>query len=85
MVMAERIYSIPLNEVKHKSPSTKRAAKAMRHIRQFIARHMKNENVRIGDGLNKKVWERGMENIPSKVKVRARAEEDGSVSVELAE
>lgn len=81
----ESIYTISLGKVKHRAPGSKRAAKAARHVRRFIAKHMKSENVKIGPSLNRKLWERGIRKLPPKVRVRARTEEDGSVLVELAD
>ncbi|GBE54226.1 MAG TPA: 50S ribosomal protein L31e [Euryarchaeota archaeon] len=81
----ERIYTIPLRDVKENVPSSKRAAKAIRYIKKFVAKHMKNENVKLSESVNEKVWERGIKKIPSKVRVRVKTQEDGSVSVEMAE
>ena len=76
----ERIYTIPLRDVK-RVPRTKRSPKAMRYIREFIQKHMKVEDVVIATEVNEKIWERGREKIPSKIKVKA-VEEDGTVEVE---
>ncbi len=81
----ERIYTIPLREVKEKAPLSKRVAKAIRYIKRFIAKHMKNENVKLSESLNEKIWERGITKVPSKIRVRAKPQEDGSIAVELAE
>ncbi|MCI5867866.1 MAG: 50S ribosomal protein L31e [Methanosphaera sp.] len=79
----ERIYTIPLRDVK-RVPRTKRSPKAMRYIREFIQKHMKVEDVVIATEVNEKIWERGREKIPSKIKVKA-VEEDGTVEVLLAD
>ena len=54
----------------------------MRYIREFIQKHMKTEDVIIDQAVNEKIWERGIEKIPSKIKVKA-VEEDGTVEVTL--
>ena len=79
----ERIYTIPLRDVK-KVPRTKRSPRAMRYIREFIQKHMKAEDVIIDTAVNEKIWERGIEKIPSKIKVKA-VEEDGPVEVTLVD
>jgi len=56
----------------------------MRYIREFIEKHMKTDDVIIDQSVNEKIWERGREKIPSKIKVRA-VEEDGTVEVTLVE
>lgn len=78
----ERIYTIPLKEVKS-GPRTKRAAKAIRYIRAFLQKHMKSEDIIIDSELNEKVWERGIEKIPQKIRVKAEKQEDGTVVASL--
>lgn len=80
----ERIYVVPMYKAK-KVPSTKRAANAVRQLRKFIAKHMKSEKVRLDGALNERLWQRGMAEIPERVKVKASKGEDGSVLVALAE
>ena len=79
----ERIYTIPLRDVK-RVPRTKRSPKAMRYIREFIEKHMKAEDVIIDQSVNEKIWERGIEKIPTKIKVKA-VKEDETVEVTLVE
>lgn len=81
----ERVYTIPLRDVK-KAPRTIRAAKAMRYIRSFLQKHMKSDDIIIDASINEKVWERGIQKIPSKIKVKAvKDEDDGSVEATLEE
>jgi large subunit ribosomal protein L31e len=80
----ERIYTIPLRYVR-KAPRTKRAPKAVRYIRAFIEKHMKSSEVKFDSSLNERLWEKGIENIPAKIKVKAAKQEDGSVLLTLAE
>ena len=84
MENGERVYIIPLIEVK-KTPRRKRAAKAMRYIRRFLERHTKNENIIISNELNEEIWKNGIENIPSKVKVKVSVQEDGSLLATLGD
>jgi large subunit ribosomal protein L31e len=79
----ERIYTIPLRDVK-KAPRTKRAQKAIIYIRSFLEKHMKSEDIVIDRELNEKIWERGIQKIPSKIRVKAEKQEDGSVVASLA-
>ncbi|MBU2560091.1 60S ribosomal protein L31 [archaeon] len=76
----ERVFVIPLREVK-KTPRSKRVQKAVKFIRGYISKHMKTEDVKLSDALNKKIWEQGMRNIPSKIEVKASVGEDGGVLV----
>ncbi len=81
-IVEERIYTIPLREVYDAPPYT-RAPKAARLVRAFIMRHMKPEEVFIGDDVNEKVWSRGIRNPPRRVRVKASKNKDGVVKVSL--
>lgn len=82
----ERIITIPLRATKM-APRTKRAKRAVKEIRDNIVRHMKvdPEKVWIDTALNEKIWERGMQNPPGRITVKAVRFEDGLVEVSLAE
>ncbi|WP_457619830.1 50S ribosomal protein L31e [Methanopyrus sp.] len=83
-VVDERVYTVPLRDAR-KAPLKKRAPRAVKALRQFIERHMKAEEVRIGNDVNEKIWERGIKKPPSKIRVRAVKYADGTVEVRLAE
>ena len=80
----ERVYIIPLRDVK-RVPRTIRSPKAVRIVREFLQRHMKSDDIKIDSSVNEKIWERGIQKVPPKIKVKATKEEDGSVSVTLVE
>ena len=80
----ERVYIIPLRDAK-KAPLTKRSPRATRFVREFIQKHMKSDDVQIDASVNEKIWERGIQKIPPKIKVKATKEDDGSVLVTLAQ
>lgn len=83
----EREYTVPLRASKHLPPKTERAKHAVLTIRRFMARHMKGDlkDIWIDPRLNEYLWERSIENVPSKVRVKAIRFEDGLVEVDLAE
>ncbi|WOF15762.1 50S ribosomal protein L31e [Methanoplanus sp. FWC-SCC4] len=83
-ILKEQIYIIPLRDVK-KAPRWKRSPKAIKEIRAFLAKHMKSEDIKLDSSINEKIWERGSEKPPRKVRVRAMKFEDGQVQAELAE
>ncbi|MBP2132862.1 large subunit ribosomal protein L31e [Methanomicrobium sp. W14] len=83
-ILKEQIYIIPLRDVK-KAPRWKRSPKAMKEIRAFLSKHMKSDDIKIDSSINEKVWERGSEKPPRKIRVRAMKFEDGQVQAELAE
>jgi large subunit ribosomal protein L31e len=73
--MEEKIFTIPLRKV-FRAPRTKRAEKAIRLIREFLQRHMKCENVKLGKSINESVWARGIQKPPRKIRVHAKKEGD---------
>ncbi|HLE75292.1 MAG TPA: 50S ribosomal protein L31e [Candidatus Bathyarchaeia archaeon] len=95
-IVEERIYTIPLGKAWVRPPN-KRAPRAMHMIRAFVNRHMKltmrveEEEERelpklvISKEVNEKVWGRGIEKPPRKIRVRAAKDKDGNVTVHLAE
>ncbi|MEM1589076.1 MAG: 50S ribosomal protein L31e [Candidatus Bathyarchaeia archaeon] len=95
-IVEERFYTIPLGKA-WIAPPNKRAPKAVRIIRDFIRRHMKlkaisgegeeetEPRVIISNEVNEKIWNRGIEKPPRKIRVRAAKDKDGNVTVYLAE
>uniref|UniRef100_A0A7C2NT45 Large ribosomal subunit protein eL31 n=1 Tax=Archaeoglobus fulgidus TaxID=2234 RepID=A0A7C2NT45_ARCFL len=85
-VVVERVYSIRLRHKMKRYPRWLRAKKAVRYVRKFLSRHMKvePENVKIDRSVNEKIWERGAERPPTRIRVRAVKFDDGIVEVELA-
>ena len=85
----EREYTIPLRKNCNKVPSYKKANKAIKTIKEFLAKHMKVENrdldkVKLDKYLNEMIWHRGIKSPPAKIKVKA-TKENGIVIVEAAE
>ncbi len=83
MATLERTYNIPLRKEFMKAPRYKRANKAMKALREFLAKHMKSDHIIIGRYLNQKMWERSIKNPPHHVKVTAIKDEKGTVMAEL--
>lgn len=86
----EREYTIPLRKKVKVVPRYRKTNKAIKTIKEFLAKHMKVEdrdlrNVRISKYLNEYMWSRGIKNPPRKVKVKVTKDSEGIVRVELAE
>jgi len=71
MADEERTYVIPLRKEFLKAPKYKRSKKAIKAIREFLTRHLKSNDVRLGKELNLDVWKHGMKNPSSKIKIHA--------------
>ena len=85
----ERVYVVPMRRGFLKVPEYKRAKKAVKTLKEFLAKHMKVENrdisrVKVDIYLNNEIWFRGIKKPLNKVKVKAR-KVDGIVHAELAE
>jgi large subunit ribosomal protein L31e len=81
----EREYVIPLRASQHQPSRRRRAGHVLLTVRRFVGRHMKGkpEDIWIDPRLNEHVWERGIQHIPSKVRVKAIRFEDGLIEVDL--
>ena len=96
-IVEERTYTIPLQKALVRPPK-KRAPRAMQLVKIFITKHMKLEmkvseeeeeeelpQLIISQEVNEKIWDRGIEKPPRKIRVRAAKDKDGNVTVYLAE
>lgn len=83
-IVEERIYTVPLREA-WRTPRQKRTPRAVRILRRFIERHMKPESIVITNEVNERLWRRGIEKPPRKVRIRALRDKEGRVTVRLAE
>ena len=93
-IVEERFYTIPLSKV-WIVPRKKRAPKAARMVRSFVLKHMKvrteaegeeePERLVIDNEVNEKLWSRGIEKPPRKIKVRVVKDKEGVITVLLAE
>jgi large subunit ribosomal protein L31e len=83
----EREYIIPLRASQHQPSRRRRAGHALETVRRFVGRHMKGTvaDVWIDPRLNEFIWTRGVQHIPSKVRVKAIRFEDGLIEVDLVE
>ncbi|MFQ6064686.1 MAG: 50S ribosomal protein L31e [Candidatus Bathyarchaeia archaeon] len=93
-IVEERIYTIPLSRA-WIAPRRKRAPRAVRLVRSYIERHMKvgatpeeegeAERLVISNEVNEKLWSRGIQKPPRRVRVRVAKDVEGTITVYLAE
>ena len=86
----EREYTIPLRKEWGKVPRYKRAKKAGKAVKEFLARHMKVydrdlDKIKIDRYVNEELWFRGIKKPPVRIKVKVRKDSKGIVHVELAD
>ncbi|WP_297514826.1 50S ribosomal protein L31e [Thermococcus sp.] len=70
----EVIFVVPIRKIKKRIPRWKRAPRAARFVREWIARHAKAEEVKLDPAVNEKLWERGAEKPPNKLRVKVVVE-----------
>jgi len=80
----ERIYTIPLDRA-WVTPRYRRAEKAVTVLRAFVNRHMKPTSTIIDTKVNEAIWRRGIKNPPRRIRVKLSKDDEGVVTVTLAE
>lgn len=97
-IVEERVYTVPLGKAWIQPPN-KRTPRAVRMLRSFIIKHMKLEAKKetetgeeeepskliISNEVNERMWARGVEKPPRKIRVRAAKDKEGNVTLHLAE
>ena len=86
-IVLERIYNVPLRKGWLKAPMHKRAKKAVRTLREFLAQHMKAdfENIKVGMWANEHLWAKGTKKPPHHIQVKATKDSEGIVRAEILE
>lgn len=84
MSVEERIYTVPLGRA-WIGEKYKRANKAMSLLKKFVKRHMKSTDIIIQPEVNHALWSQGIKNPPRKIRLKMSKDEDGVVTVGLAE
>jgi large subunit ribosomal protein L31e len=79
-----RVYTINLGKA-WISPQHRRTDRVINMIREFARKHMKSEEIKLEQDLNRQIWSRGKTNPPRKVRVKMVKDEDGVVPVSLYE
>lgn len=79
-----RVYTINLGKA-WITPEHKRTDRVVNMIREFAKKHMKSNDIKLDQDLNRQLWSRGKTNPPRKVRVKMVKEEGGVVTVSLYE
>src|SRR5918992_1207508 len=64
-----RIYTINLGKAQL-TPRYRRTDRVVNMIREFASRHMKTDEVKLDQELNRQVWKKGKANPPRRLRVR---------------
>ena len=79
----ERTYNVPLRKGTQKVPNWRRTKKTVKVLREFLAKHMKSDNVKLSRELNEEIWKHGIKNPPHHIKVNVKKDEKGEVRAQL--
>lgn len=87
-IVLERTYTVPLRKELLKAPKYKRAKKAIKAVKEFLAKHMKVperelNKIKLDIWLNRAIWMRGIKNPPYKITVKATKDAEGNVKAEF--
>ncbi len=80
----ERIYTVNFRKA-WITPEYKRTNRVVSMLREFAEKHMKTDDIKIDQYLNKYLWQRGKRNPPRKVRIRMARDETETVVVSLYE
>jgi len=89
-IILEREYIVPLRKGWLKVPKYKRAKKAVKTLKEFIAKHMKVydrdlRKIKVDIDLNNEIRFKGMKKPPARIKVKAKKYDNDIVRVELVD
>lgn len=79
----ERTYNIPLRKEWLRAPKYRRAKRAVHAVQNFLMKHMKATEVKVGQHLNMLIWSKGIKNPPHHVEVKAIKDDKGVCFAEL--
>jgi large subunit ribosomal protein L31e len=75
-----RVYTINLGKA-WITPQYRRTDRVINMIEEFAKKHMKSDEIKIDQDLNRQIWKRGKTNPPRKLRVKMVKDEDGMVIV----
>lgn len=84
MSETERIYTVPLKEAWN-AQRYRRSERAMMVLKAFAKRHMKAETITVDTTVNEAIWARGIKSPPHKIRVKMTKDDDGKVTITMAE
>ncbi|MFC1769156.1 50S ribosomal protein L31e [Nanoarchaeota archaeon] len=84
-IVLERTYNVPLRSEFLKISRYRRAKKAVTALKEYVVKHMKSKEVKIGKHVNHLIWKHGIKNPPHHVKVICKKNSEGLVNVEMVD
>ncbi len=79
-IVEEKFYDLNLRRIWN-APREKRTPRAVRFLREYVARRMKTDEVSISEEANSMLWQRGISKPPRSIRVRVVKDKEGRVIV----
>ncbi len=79
-IVEEKFYDLNLRRIWN-APREKRTPRAIRFLREYVARRMKTDEVSISEEANSMLWQRGISKPPRSIRVRVVKDKEGRVIV----
>lgn len=83
--MDERIYTINIRKAISKAPRWEKSKRSVAVVKNFLKRHMKGDEVKIGKSITEEIWKRGNQNPPKSIRIHAILTEDEKGKIIKAE
>ena len=84
--MEEKVFTINLRKEALSAPRTRKSHRSSFIVREYLRKHMKADNIKIGASINKEIWARSIQNPPKKIKIKAiKVKDDDDNDVVKAE
>ncbi len=68
--MEEKVFTINLRREGLDTARWRKSHRSSFIVRNFLTRHMKVENIKIGNSINEEIWSRGNQKPPAKIKIK---------------
>ena len=85
-VMDEKIYTINIRKDISKAPRWEKSKRSVIAVKNFLKRHMKGDDVKIGKSITEEIWKRGNQTPPKSIRIHAvltEGEEGKIIKAEL--
>jgi len=84
-VMDERIYTINIRKAISKAPRWEKSKRSVVAVKNFLKKHMKGDDVKVGKSITEEIWKRGNQNPPKSIRIHAVLTEDEKGKIIKAE
>jgi len=74
--MDERTYTINIRKAISKAPRWEKSKKSVAVVKNFLEKHMKGDEVKIGKSITEEIWKRGNQYPPKSIRIHVIQTED---------